>query len=221
MDTTIVLVRHGRTAWNREPRFRGRADVPLDHYGLKQAAAVAQTIAGRYTPAAVLCSPLQRTVDTARPIAVAAGVPLQSHSALIDMSFGKLAGLTLAEAAEAYPDLYRAWNSIPDTVAFPGGETIHDVRARVASLVWRLRDQHPGGQVVLVSHDCVCRVLACYLLGQHERDFWHLHFDTASISEFALRDGIAIARRLNDTAHMPPEEQKDRPAAEPTGSEAG
>jgi broad specificity phosphatase PhoE len=205
MDTTIVLVRHGRTAWNREPRFRGRADVPLDGYGHRQAQAAAEAIAARYHPAAVLSSPLQRTVDTARPIAQATGVPLSSHSALIDMTFGRLAGLTLAEAEAAYPEVYQAWHASPDTVAFPGGETIHDVRARVASLVWRLRDRYQGGQVVLVSHDCVCRVLGCYLLGRHERDFWQLYFDTASISEFALRGDSVIVKRLNDTAHIPPE----------------
>ncbi|MHB0874624.1 MAG: histidine phosphatase family protein [Anaerolineae bacterium] len=205
MDTTIILVRHGRTAWNREPRFRGRADVPLDDYGHRQAAAAAVAIAARYSPAAVLCSPLQRTVDTARPIAAAVGVPLRSSSALLDMSFGKLAGLTLAEAAAAYPKVYQAWHEAPDTVAFPGGETIHDVRARVASLIWRLRDQYPGGQVVLVSHDCVCRVLGCYLLGRHERDFWRLYFDTSSISEFVLRDDDVIVKRLNETTHIPAE----------------
>lgn len=204
MDTTIILVRHGRTAWNREPRFRGRVDVPLDEYGHRQAAAVAQAIASRYSPAAVLCSPLQRTVDTARPIGLAVGVPHRCCSALIDISFGKLAGLSLDEAAAAYPDLYEAWNTVPDTVSFPGGESIHDVRARTANLVWRLRDSHPGQQVVLVSHDCVCRVLTCYLLGLHERDFWRPEFATASISEFVLSGGSAAVRRLNDTAHLPP-----------------
>jgi len=205
MDTTILLVRHGRTAWNREPRFRGRADVPLDEYGHRQAAAVAQAIAARYSPVAVLCSPLQRTVDTARPIAAAVGVSHRCCSALLDISFGKLTGLTLSEAASTYPELYEAWNTMPHTVSFPGGETLHDVRARAASLVWRLRDEYPGGQIVLVSHDCVCRALACYLLGLHERDFWRPEFGTASLSEFVLSGGTTIVRRLNETAHLPDE----------------
>jgi len=57
-NTRFVLVRHGQTAWNREVRFRGREDLPLDETGVRQAQAAAQTIAQRYRPAALYSSPL-------------------------------------------------------------------------------------------------------------------------------------------------------------------
>jgi broad specificity phosphatase PhoE len=66
--TRLIVVRHGRTAWNREERFRGRTDVPLDPVGKAQAEACARVLAARFRPAAIYASPLSRTVATAEEI---------------------------------------------------------------------------------------------------------------------------------------------------------
>lgn len=67
--TRILLVRHGRTAWNVHERFRGREDVPLDQTGLSQAERTAAYIASRWNPAAVYSTPLARGRATAEAIA--------------------------------------------------------------------------------------------------------------------------------------------------------
>ena len=94
----VVLVRHGRTAWNRVERFRGRADVPLDDMGLGQAEATARRVATEWQPAAIYCSPLSRTVQTAVAIGRHCGLQAQPWPDLIDIDrtalrFGLLLGV--------------------------------------------------------------------------------------------------------------------------------
>ena len=74
--TLLILVRHGRTAWNREERFRGRADVPLDAVGLAQAEATGKRVATQWQPQALYASPLSRAIQTAEAIGRASGVPV-------------------------------------------------------------------------------------------------------------------------------------------------
>ena len=114
--TRIVLVRHGQTAWNLEARFRGRSDVPLDDFGLKQAEATGRYIAARWPVSAVYASPMGRAVQTAEAIARAHGLSAQPFQGLIDINFGELQGLLLDEAAERYPEIHRMWGEVPHTV---------------------------------------------------------------------------------------------------------
>ena len=202
MTTTMILVRHGRTAWNREDRFRGRAEVPLDGLGVRQAVAAASAIAERHHPVAVYSSPLGRATTTAAPIAAALGLPVTPTASLMDIDFGALAGLTTAEAAAQRPEICRAWATAPHTVTFPGGESLHEVRARAGAFAWSLNRAHPDAEVVLVSHLVVCRALVCYLLGLPESAFYRVSFDTASISVLALEAGSAALLSLNDTGHL-------------------
>ena len=79
--TRIVLVRHGQTAWNREARFRGQAEVELDAFGLMQAQATGRYVAARWPCVAVYASPLRRTVQTAEAVASAQGLVAQPMEA--------------------------------------------------------------------------------------------------------------------------------------------
>ena len=106
--TTILLVRHGRTAWNREERFRGQVDLPLDDWGRQQAELVGQRIAHHWEPAAIYASSLQRTLQTAACVARACGLRTTIHDGLLDIDYGSFAGLTPDEAADQHPDLARA-----------------------------------------------------------------------------------------------------------------
>ncbi len=201
-ETLLLAVRHGQTAWNTSGRLRGRAEVPLDDVGLRQAEAVADYLAANYKPAAVFASPLERTVITAQAIASRFGLAVAREPDLVDLDFGQATGLSLPEASAAFPDTARDWLERPHTVTFPGGESIGQVRARCAAFVWRARRLYPGQQVVAVTHQVVLRVLAGYLLGMPESALWHIDFDTASLTVFALGDGVARLVKSNETAHL-------------------
>jgi len=85
--TRIVLVRHGRTEWNKDRIFRGTADVPLDEQGRKEAACAAEWLKEE-TFHAAYCSPLSRTVETAEIILKPHGIHVQHHAGVLDLNYG-------------------------------------------------------------------------------------------------------------------------------------
>jgi broad specificity phosphatase PhoE len=200
--TTILLVRHGQTDWNREERFRGQVDLPLDGLGLKQAEAVGQRVASGWQPVAIYASSLQRTLQTADAVARACGLRTAIHHGLLDINYGAFAGLTLEEAADQYPDLARAWRQAPHTVHFPDGESLTDTRGRAESALAEIVANHPDQTAVLVTHVVVCRLLLCSLLGLDNSHFWQFQPDTASLSVFEVSEERSALLSVNDTCHL-------------------
>ena len=199
----VVLVRHGQTAWNREVRFRGQADVALDKFGLKQAEATGHYVATRWPVAVVYASRMGRAMQTAEAIARAHGLRAQPLEGLLDINFGAWQGLSPDEVAHRYPDLYRAWLEAPHTVHFPGGEGLDDVRARVVAALDEVVARHPGQTVALVSHTVVNRVLLCAVLGLGNERFWRLQQDTCAVNVFDVaEDTTCTVVLLNDTCHL-------------------
>jgi broad specificity phosphatase PhoE len=202
MTTTLLIVRHGQTAWNKDLHFRGRADLTLDETGLHQAEAVGRRIAAEFQPAVVLSSPLQRARQTAEVIARNLNLTVQPESKLVDIDYGEFTGLSPAEAEAKFQEFYRAWLNVPHIVRFPQGESLDDVRSRLTDLVRQVTELYPNQQVVLVSHQIVCQVFLCALLGIHNGHFSHFRVDTGSLTVFELDQGRATLVAANDTAHL-------------------
>jgi broad specificity phosphatase PhoE len=200
--TTVLLVRHGQTAWNREERFRGQVDLPLDEWGRQQAELVGRRIAGQWKPAAIYASSLQRTLQTAAGVARACGLRTTIHDGLLDIDFGAFAGLTPEEAADRHPELARAWQRAPHMVLFPGGESLGDVRDRAVAALVEIAANHPDQTVVLVSHVVVCRLLLCAALDLDSSYFWAFEPATASISVLEVSNGRKSLLSFNDICHL-------------------
>jgi broad specificity phosphatase PhoE len=138
--TTILLARHGETDWNREGRWQGWADPPLNETGRAQARALATELAG--TPFdAVYSSDLRRARETAEIVAAPHGIEVVVDPALREIDVGSWSGLTRTEISERFPDGRR-----------PDGETHEQHAARVRAAVSRLARSHPDGRILLVSH---------------------------------------------------------------------
>jgi probable phosphoglycerate mutase len=201
--TCIVLIRHGQTAWNREARFRGQTDVPLEEFGARQAEATGRYVASRWPAVAVYASPLSRTMRTAEAIAEPQGLIAEPLESLKDINFGEFQGLLGTEAEEKYPEIYRAWLEAPHTVRFPGGESLDIVRSRVTDGLEAVVARHPKDTVILVSHTVVNRVLLCVVLGWENDRFWRMRQETCAVNVFAvLLDGTFTIALLNDTSHL-------------------
>ena len=142
--TRFILVRHGETSWNREERFRGQSDVPLNETGRAQASMTAGRIAAEWRPAAVYCSPLLRARQTAQAIGEPFGLTIQPHIGLNDINFGLLQGLTVTEARERWPDFVNAWYRTPHLAQPPDGETLAEVSTRATAAVKELATRHPA-----------------------------------------------------------------------------
>jgi broad specificity phosphatase PhoE len=210
MTTRIVLIRHGQTAWNREARFRGQSDVPLEEFGLRQAKATGGYVAARWPVVAVYASPLSRTMKTAKAVARAQELRAKPLEGLIDINFGQLQGLLATEAEARYPDLFRAWAEEPHTVSFPDGESLEIVRARITAALEQVVARHRGQTVALVSHTVANRVLLCVVLGWGNDRFWRMHQETCAVNVFDVADdGAFTIVQLNDTSHLQGLEEKN------------
>src|SRR3982751_2687844 len=96
--TTLHLVRHGETNWNRDGRIQGWSDVPLSDVGREQARELAADLAERPI-GAIYSSDLRRAFETAEPLAQRRGLPIRSSPALRERNFGANEGRTSAEVA--------------------------------------------------------------------------------------------------------------------------
>ncbi|OGO59188.1 MAG: hypothetical protein A2025_01465 [Chloroflexi bacterium RBG_19FT_COMBO_47_15] len=199
--TRLIVVRHGRTEWNRVERFRGRADIKLDEVGVKQAEAAAARIAD-WQVSAVYSSPLRRALATAEILVRPFGLEVKLLPGIIDIDYGEWQGLSPEEAATKYGDLYSKWMESPHEVKFPGGESLAAVRERAASAMDGLIAQHPKETVVLVSHKVICQILILSLLDLDNSHFWQIAQDVCAINLFEVRGGVPSALSLNDTCHL-------------------
>jgi broad specificity phosphatase PhoE len=202
MATRILLIRHGQTEWNREERFRGRADVPLNSTGLAQAAAAGRRVASEWKPVAAYASPLSRAMQTGAAIAEPFGLTVQPWSDLIDIEYGQWQGLSPDEVRARWPELLNEWYHAPQRAHIPGGETLADLDIRGMAAVRLLASQHPDQTIVLVGHTVINRVILLGVLGLGLSRFWHLRQDTGAINVFETEGDDFTMVSLNDTCHL-------------------
>ena len=199
--TTLFLVRHGRTGWNKEQIFRGHKDVPLDDVGREEALLVGERLKGEGIRG-IFSSPLSRAKETAEAVAKFHKVEVHVMPGLNDLNFGEWEGLSRQEVEERYPDLYGKWQKTPQKVIFPGGEGLDSVRSRGMEAAKEIIKQHPQEAVALVSHRVVLKVLICALLGLDNSHFWNIAQDTTAINSFHHHNGTWSCNFLNDTCHL-------------------
>ena len=156
--TRIIAVRHGETAWNVDTRIQGHLDIALNDTGRWQARQVARALADEPL-AAVYTSDLQRAHATAQAIAHASAVPLVAEPGLRERSFGELEGRTIAEIEAELPDPARRGRQRDPHFAPTGGETLVQLRERIAATTHRLAAQHTEQLIVLVAHGGVLDML--------------------------------------------------------------
>jgi probable phosphoglycerate mutase len=152
----LILIRHGQTEWSLTGRHAGRTDVPLTEAGEAAARALAPRLADRRFVAA-LSSPLQRALRTAELAGLTGARP---DPDLIEWDYGAYEGLTATEIQATRP----AWNLWRDGVA-PGdaahpGEDLHQVAARTDAVLARIRPLLAHGDVAVVAHGHLSRILA-------------------------------------------------------------
>jgi probable phosphoglycerate mutase len=161
----VLLLRHGRTAFNVEGRFQGRIDVPLDEVGRSQAEQAAQAIHAAYRVTRVVSSDLSRAFATAAPFATLAGLEIDTDARLREWAYGVWEGRRTAEIQERWPAQYAAWHAGRD----PGGagqETRAQVAARMVEAIMAASGKLDADDTLLVvSHGAAIRLATTALLG--------------------------------------------------------
>lgn len=199
--TSIYLVRHGQTAWNKEEIFRGRTDVSLDETGVKQAELAGDYFRGMDIDA-IYSSPLSRAWQTAQKIAKNHSLEVQVLGGIIDMSFGDWEGHARQQIQKMDPETYRMWIEEPHRIRPSGGESLEEVRIRSMMALEEVIQSHPGKTLILVSHRVINKVLICAILGIDQSHFWQITQDTAAINLIQYRKGRYILSLMNETCHL-------------------
>lgn len=152
--TTLLLARHGETDWNRDGRFQGHADPPLNDLGRRQAHALAELLAHEHLEA-IYSSDLLRAQETAQIVAMQRGMDVILDPQLRERDVGEWSGLTRAEIDERFPSQIQAWREGRVVV----GETREALSGRVLEAARRISAAHPEGVVLVVSHGGALRML--------------------------------------------------------------
>jgi probable phosphoglycerate mutase len=147
--TTILLARHGETDWNRENRFQGHADPPLNETGRAQAAQLATALAAEPL-AAVYSSPLRRAFETAQILAAPHELEPVPVDALREVDVGSWEGLTRAEIEERFPEQFARWRGYE--AGWEDGESYEEMSRRVIAGLLELATAHEGERILAVSH---------------------------------------------------------------------
>jgi probable phosphoglycerate mutase len=175
----VRIARHGETTWNAVGRYQGRLETPLSPLGQAQA----QALAGELLDAgigSIISSPLSRCVQTALPLSMLTGVPIETDDRLLEIAHGTWEGRYRDEIARTEPERYMMWRNRPEQVHFPRGESLGDVLNRWKAFA---ADFVPTADTLLMTHDVVVRVA---LLEQTGRSISELRTVRAENAAFCV-----------------------------------
>lgn len=166
MAKKLYVIRHGQTEWNVENRVCGRADVELTEEGRAQARAAAGQLLGKGITR-VIVSPLTRTQQTARLLLEGSGLdlPVELDARIIEHDFGRNDGVSRFDA-----DFLELRRHAPHRQ--PGGESVFEVVHRVYSLLDEVKAEESSGNVLLVCHGAVSRVIRSYFVDMTNEQFF-------------------------------------------------
>jgi broad specificity phosphatase PhoE len=161
--TTILLVRHAETDWNREKRWQGLTDLSLNERGREQARALAQKLEA-VPLSAVYASDLRRAYETALIIAERKGLVVTPMRELREVDVGSWTGLSQDEVKERFRDGYTQMRTRTGR-GWEGGETYAEMGRRVLEAMRRIARQHAGEVVLVVTHSGPIRTVRAHALG--------------------------------------------------------
>ncbi len=202
----LLLVRHGETEWNRQQRFQGQIDVPLNDTGREQARQAAEFL--RSVPLDLaFSSPMLRPRETAEIILT--HHPEQSLNfldGLMEIRHGLWEGKYEREIEAEYPGLLAQWQAQPEQVQMPEGENLQQVWER-ANATWQsvVETTGEGRTGLVVAHDAVNKVILAKLLGLGPEHFWCFKQGNGAVSVIDYPQGPTAApliQSLNITTHL-------------------
>ena len=160
--TELYLVRHGETDWNRERRFQGHADQPLNDAGREQARELAERLAGEQIDA-VYSSDLRRARETAEILAAQLDAEVVALRELREIDVGSWQGLSWPEIEELHPDGAERWRR--DGHGWESGETYEQLGERIVRALGEIAARHPRQRVLVVGHGGTVRATRAFVEG--------------------------------------------------------
>jgi probable phosphoglycerate mutase len=199
--TQLLFIRHGETDWNRQQRFQGQIDVPLNATGHQQAARLGARLAA--APLDLLVSSdLRRARDTAAPLATAWVQTPILMPGLREQSFGVLEGLDVATIQARHPELWARWLDHQADFALPGGESLRAFHARVLAAVHELTGAHAGRRIAVVTHGGVLDMLWRSAHGLPLDGLRQCEIPNTGLNQLRWLNGSLLIDQWADAAHL-------------------
>ncbi len=204
----LLLVRHGETQWNREKRFQGQIDVPLNEQGRVQAEK-AEFFLREIRIDRAVSSPMARPKETAEIILRShPHVTLELDERLVEIAHGLWEGKLEEEIAAEFGAELAAWKQSPETVQMPEGENLQQVWQRAIAAWEAIVASAPSDRpstILVVAHDAINKAILCYLAGFGPEQFWVFKQGNGAVSVIDYPKGAGtkpIIQALNITTHL-------------------
>jgi broad specificity phosphatase PhoE len=196
--TTFLLIRHGAHLLGGD-RLAGDAPVQLSPLGHEQVAAMVERV-GNLPVKALYSSPIERTRQTAAPLASRLGLDVVYRQELAEVGFGEWVGQ--AHAALDKDRRWKQWNTFRSGSRAPGGDWMIDVQRRIVGEMLRLWEVHGDALVALVSHGDVIKAAAAYFLGVPLDLFLRIEISLASVTVVRIEEGGPWVLCVNSTGEV-------------------
>ena len=202
MKTTILLIRHGETEWNKLGKFQGCTDIALAEEGIKQAELLKNRLKGNFDY--IYASPLSRAFETAKILASSTDKEVIIAPEIREINFGEWEGLTINEIAEKYPEVFKAWRTDKTESYICGGDSsINNAANRAKKCILDIVKKHNGKKIVIVAHG---GIIKAGLIGLFEWDMTMYHkiaLGNTCINKLTFNHDLMPALvTLNDTSHL-------------------
>lgn len=195
--TLVLMVRHGQTPTTGAV-LPGRAKgLHLGDKGIEQARVAGERIGALNKVGAVYASPMERTQETAAPIAKACGLRVRTHKGLIECDFGEWTGKKLANLRKL-PE-WRTVQRYPSGFRFPKGESFGEMQTRMVDAIGELVAKHPGETIVAVSHADTIKAAVASAMGTHLDLFQRIVVSPCSVTAIMYTADGPIVLAVNST----------------------
>tara|TARA_B100000886_G_scaffold6966_1_gene4470 strand:- start:1966 stop:3294 length:1329 start_codon:yes stop_codon:yes gene_type:complete len=205
-DSRIFLIRHGETNWNKEGRFQGQIDIPLNENGKDQARKTLEYLRNVSFNKA-FSSSMNRPYETAEIILQDnKDLIIEKIDSFIEISHGLWEGKLESEIREKWPILLKNWHDKPEEVMMPEGESIKNVSERSVEAFKKIcLSQKDNDLSLLVAHDAVNKTLICNILGIDYSNIWMIKQGNGGITIIDLFNDASkppVISALNITTHL-------------------
>lgn len=210
--THLLLIRHGINDMVGTKKLAGwLPDIHLNAEGQAQAVALAERL--QHLPiSAIYCSPLERTQETAAPLAQIKNLPVLLREGLIEVNYGDWTGQAIDDLNKL--DLWRVVQTYPSGMRFPGGDSMRAMQARFVDDLEAIAADHPREIVAVVTHADLIKSALAHYLGVHFDLFQRIVVDPASVSVVTLTKYGPRVSRINDSGPLKLEPEKDETPAQ-------
>jgi len=204
----LLLVRHGETEWNRQTRFQGQIDVPLNDNGRQQSQKAGEFLQEIAIDFAV-SSPMLRPKETAEIILKQhPSVELELQDGLREIGHGLWEGKLETEIEQEFPGELHRWRTVPTEVQMPEGENLQQVWERSVAAWQSIVQAASDNQlktILVVAHDATNKTLLCHILGLSLENFWSFRQGNGAVSVIdypAGPNGLPVLQAMNITTHL-------------------